>query len=156
MVQALWLGAAAVVGIAALVLLVLWITRQAQDGEVSVRIGDPTFRPGLAETMARFVDEQGPWLVPDVAGGDRDLVLQHLGEDPTSGWYAFAARPEGAPRDCVVEWQPDTQRFVDSCDATAYPPDGSGLPQFPVTVDDEGELEVVVVPSNVDPKPTGG
>lgn len=151
LVQALWLGTAGVVGIAAIALLVLWITGQARDGEVSLRIGDDTFRPGQAATMAEFIDEHGPWLVPDVAGGDRDLILQHLGDDPTTGWHAFAARPLEAPRSCSVEWQADEESFVDSCDGTVYPADGDGLPTFPVVVDDEGELEVVVVAANVSP-----
>lgn len=145
--QVLWLAAAGVVGLVAAVLLVLWITDQARQGEISLRIGDDTFRPGPAETLAELVEEEGPLLIPDVAGGDRDLILQHLGDDPLSGWYAFAARPPQARRDCVAEWQPDEEVFVDSCDGTTYPADGSGLPSFAVRIDD-GELEVVVVAGN--------
>jgi hypothetical protein len=146
--QALWLGLAAALGVAAMILLVVWVGGQARRGEVSVRIGDDTFRPGQAATIADFIADEGPWLVPDVAGGDRDLILQHLGDDPTSGWYAFAARPLQAPRDCLVQWQQATETFVDSCDGTVYPADGEGLPRFPVRIDD-GELEVIVTPANV-------
>lgn len=143
LVQVLWLLAAAVVGVAAMTFLVLWITDQAREGEIQVRIGDDTFRPGPAETIADFIAEDGPMLVPDVAGGDRDLILQHLGDDPLTGWHAFAARPLEASRDCVAEWQPEQRHFVDSCDGTTYPADGEGLPPYPVRIDD-GEVEVVV------------
>jgi hypothetical protein len=148
MVQVLWLAVAGILGVGAMALLVAWISDQAREGEISIRIGDDTFRPGSAENLAQFVAEDGPMLVPDVAGGDRDLILQHLGDDPSTGWHAFAARPLQASRDCVVEWQPDAEHFVDSCDGTVYPADGEGLPAFAVRVDDDGELEVVVVASN--------
>ena len=148
MVQLLWLALAGVLGVGAMILLVVWISDQARQGEVGIRIGDDTFRPGQADTLADFIAEEGPMLVPDVAGGDRDVILQHLGEDPRRGWHAFAARPPDASRDCVAEWQPDSTRFVDSCDGTVYPADGEGLPMFPVRVDTDGELEVVVVPTN--------
>ena len=148
--QALWLGLAAVLGVAAMAFLVVWISGQARRGEVTVRIGDDTFRPGQAEAMAEVIDEEGPLLVPDVAGGDRDLIVQHLGDDPATGWYAFAARPLAAPRNCVVQWQADQRVFVDSCDGASYPEDGAGLPQLPVRVLDDGELEIIVVPANAD------
>jgi hypothetical protein len=148
--QALWLGLAAALGVTAMALLVIWISAQAREGDIRVQIGDDTFRPGQAETIAGVIAEQGPWLIPDVAGGDRDVILQHLGEDPDQGWHAFAARPVAAPRDCVAEWQPEAEVFVDSCDGTTYPADGAGLPAVPVRVLDDGELEVIVVPANVE------
>lgn len=148
MLQLMWLAVAGVIGVGAMILSVVWISDQAREGEIGIRIGDDTFRPGQADTIAEFIAEEGPMLVPDVAGGDRDLILQHLGDDPEEGWHAFAARPPDASRDCVAEWQPDTARFVDSCDGTTYPADGEGLPSFPVRVDEDGELEVVVVPGD--------
>jgi hypothetical protein len=148
MVQVLWLASAAVLGVIAMVALVVWISEQAREGEISVRIGDDTFRAGPAEALAPTIAAEGPLLFSDVAGGDRDLLLQHLGDDPADGWHAFAARPLQAPRDCIVEWQADDARFVDSCDGTQYPADGAGLPPFPVRVDDDGQVEVVVVAGN--------
>jgi hypothetical protein len=130
-----------------MVLLVLWVTDLARSGEVRVRIGDDTFRPGRAEVLAEVIAEKGPLLVADVAGGDRDLILQHLGPGPEQGWHAFAARPLDAPRDCFAQWDAGARHFVDSCDGTVYPADGAGLPSFPVRIND-GELEVVVVASN--------
>lgn len=122
----------------------------ANRGSVDVRLGDETFTGQKAERIADEIADRGPILYSDVAGGDRELVLQHLGDDAEEGWLAFAARPPGVPRQCFVQWQPDDEvfRLLDRdgdvngrCDGSTYPADGEGLPQYPVTVRD-GRLDV--------------
>jgi hypothetical protein len=71
-----------------------------------------------------------------VAGGDRDVYLQHLGTDEDRGWVAFDTRPPGASRDCAVRWVPEDEAFEDPCTGDRYPPNGEGLRQYPVTIDD--------------------
>ena len=47
----------------------------------------------------------------------------------------------GTTEACLVQWDTDAQEFRD-CEGTAYPVDGRGLPQYPVRVDDDGDLFV--------------
>lgn len=120
-------------------------------GQVDVRLGDDTFAGLQADEMAADIAERGPFLVADASpGGDRDLVIQHLGADDELGWSAIAARPPEVPRNCAIRWQADDGVFrlldengevSDECDGTEYPPDGGDLETFPVTVED-GKLDV--------------
>jgi hypothetical protein len=123
----------------------------ANRGTVDVRLGSETFAEQDAEDAAERVAEEGPILYADTAGGDRDIVLQHLGDDPEDGWIALAARPPGVSRECTIQWDPEAQvfRLLDSseevggdCDGREFPADGAGLPTYPVTVDADGNLDV--------------
>ena len=103
--------------------------------------GDPVFDAGRTDSQAPAIARDGPILLGDVAGGDRDVYLQHLGANEERGWSAFDTRPPGASRDCAVRWAPDAGSFEDPCTGDRYPPDGKGLRQYRVTVDD-GRLTV--------------
>lgn len=112
------------------------------SGNIEVRLGDDTFRSLDAEAMAEEIADNGPILFPDVAGGTRDIFLQHLGTDPESGWTAFEARRAGSDRTCNVVWNATSRQFDDPCDATiSYPADGSGLASIAVYVED-GDLVI--------------
>jgi hypothetical protein len=142
--------AVSIVGIALAVVAAFAIAVLANRGSVEVRLGDDTFAGQDAEAAADRIAEGGPILYPDAGGGDRDIYLQHEGDDPDRGWLAFAARPPGAPRECTLRWEggDDVFRLLDpdgqesgACDGQEFPPDGSGLTQYPVTVRD-GKLDV--------------
>jgi hypothetical protein len=142
--QALLVGLGAVMTLGTILFLVL-TTDQLLGGRSSVVVddGDAVFRPGTAEDLAAFIADTGePLPFPDLAGGDRDIWLNHVGPGTDEGWHAFGFRPLAAPRDCVAEWQAGDGHFVDSCDGTVYPPDGQGLPQFPVSIGADGELSI--------------
>lgn len=130
-VLGLTLGIAAVLG-----LFVVAIPSLTEEGKVQVQVGDDRFQAGPAEARAASIDRDGPILFSDVAGGQRDIYLQHLGDDPTQGWLAFDARRPEQPRDCTVVWIVDDQVFEDSCDGTIVPADGEGLAQYPAEVDE--------------------
>ncbi len=130
------------VAVAALLFLVSRVTDLAERGDVAINIGDPTFEAGNVDRLADDLAAQGPLLIPDVAGGDRDIILNHVGDDERDGWYAFGVRLVDQPRDCFVSWEPDQEAFVDNCEGTTYPADGEGLPQYPVTIDADGNLSV--------------
>ncbi|HET6663941.1 MAG TPA: hypothetical protein VFG94_06770 [Acidimicrobiales bacterium] len=123
----------------------------ANRGTVDVRLGSDTFAEHDAEDAARDIAENGPILYPDTAGGDRDIYLQHFGDDPEEGWIAFAARPPGVSRACTLQWDGNDEvfRLLDSsrkvsgeCDGREFPADGEGLPTYPVTVDADGNIDV--------------
>jgi hypothetical protein len=138
-------GVVVAIGVAAALALL------ANRGTVDVRLGSDTFAEHDAEDAARDIAENGPILYPDTAGGDRDIYLQHFGDDPDEGWIAFAARPPGVSRACTLQWRADDEvfRLVDSagkvssqCDGREFPADGEGLPTYPVTVDTDGNLDI--------------
>lgn len=149
--QALLVGLGALMGVLSILFIVTQMDRLLGSvGSVDISVGDGIYRPGNAEDLGPAIDEQGPLLLPDLAGGDDDFFIQHLGDDPTDGWSAIAVRPQAASRDCFVQWQAEERTFVDNCDGTVYPGDGTGLPHYPVTVNDDGDLLVdlkVVIPA---------
>lgn len=103
---------------------------------VEVRLGDDRFDAGDVGRISAEIDDRGPILYPDLVGRTRPIFVNHLGDEPDEGWVAFDA-VAGTDRDCVLEWQPDADEFVDPCTGTTYPPDGEGLPQYPAEVDDD-------------------
>ncbi|HUW02489.1 MAG TPA: hypothetical protein VMW08_09085 [Acidimicrobiales bacterium] len=109
----------------------------ANRGDVEVRLGDDLFDAGQVESISGPIDETGiPLIFPDAAFGGRPIHVQHLGDDPQTGWLAFSAfDPNDA--ECIVEWVPAQALFVNQCDPSlTYPPDGTGLRQYPTTVTD--------------------
>lgn len=127
-------GVAATVVAALLVAGVLWGLR---TGRVEGRaLQSERFDAGPADQRAASVAADGPLLLPDPTGGSTDIVLNHLGDDPGTGWVAFVARVPGSPRSCTVRWIGSAGRFEDPCTGIRYPADGTGLPRLEVTVVD--------------------
>ncbi|HMJ75289.1 MAG TPA: hypothetical protein VK507_04920 [Iamia sp.] len=132
----------------AVVLVVLYgasVLTSKQDS-FEVGLGSQTFEGGSAEALADEIDDDGPILYADIgdtgSGDKRDIILQHLGDDPDEGWYAFRAQPPGEDRDCTWTWQPDEELFRARCDEDlTAPADGEGLEAYPVEVED-GKLDV--------------
>jgi len=113
---------------------VLAVVAANDSGSIEVNLGDDTFAEIDAVLGAELIDEQGPLIFPDPAGGTRPLLLQHLGNDPDREWHAIVAIAPGSEA-CVVEWRPDDARFRD-CEGTTYPADGTGLTRYVTTVED--------------------
>jgi hypothetical protein len=148
--RALAVGTAAV----ALVMGALFVVSVvlADRTSTELRIGDQTFQGGKAERLAAEIADRGPIFYGDVSGErSRDLILQHLGDDPDTGWYAFRAQPPDKPRTCTWQWQEDEERFRARCDRSlTAPADGRGLERYPVRVVD-GRIDVDL---NADDRPT--
>ncbi|MEZ5376340.1 MAG: hypothetical protein R2733_07455 [Acidimicrobiales bacterium] len=141
--QLLMLAAATVLGLVAMVWLFTQVGGTGSNANVQVSIGDDVFLAGNVDRLADDIAKlETPLLLGDVSGGDRDIFLQHIGDDDRAGWYAFAVRPLAATRDCFVEWQPDDETFVDNCDGTVYPSTGEGLPPYPIDIDEDGFLTI--------------
>src|SRR5689334_20153501 len=99
-----------VLGLVLVILLfVLAIPSLTESGTVTPNLGVDTFNTGSAESRSKSIARDGPFLYSDVAGRDRDIYIQHLGDDPATGWLAFDARQVGQPRECSLEWQADEQ-----------------------------------------------
>ena len=141
--SAIVVGLSGVVVAAVIAAMVIWAA--GSSGDVTVQLGDTDFDAGSAERLSEEIADNGPWLVPDVAGGGRDIIVNHLGDDPEAGWYAFDARPAGETRDCFFSWDDDDEVFVlitiqddvECGPGTALATgEGEGVTIYPVSVDD--------------------
>lgn len=97
--------------------------RLADSGGVDVRLGDAEFSAGSAESRSDDIAEGGPLLFAD-PNSDRDIFVQHLGEDTNRGWLVFETRWPGSPSSCSLKWEVASRQFV--------PPDSEecrGLPR---------------------------
>lgn len=140
--------------VGAIALVAFALPRLTEQGKVEVKLGDDRFSLGLAATKAPSIAQDGPALFSDVGGGNRDIFVQHLGDDPNSGWYAFDARRPDQTRDCSYEWDKREQQFTNPCDGSTIPPDGAGLRQYVVVVDKDGRVQVDL--RSAQPPPGGG
>ena len=138
-----------VVAVVALVIAVAlgYALLQVATGGDSPVVGSNNgrFVVGEAESLSEQIDRDGPINLSDVSGRgqQRPVILNHLGDDPESGWHAFEARPSDI-EDCFVAWIPDEEVFGAECAARTYPPDGDGLEQIPVEIDEDGTLILVL------------
>jgi hypothetical protein len=88
----------------------------SRDGtETSERLMPTTLPIGSAQSTADLVREDGPILLPGLATttGERTLVLDHEGDDPTRGWRVYYAFPADGDASCAVEQVIGTREFVD-------------------------------------------
>ncbi len=110
-------GAAAI----ALILLATWGVAALMAGgnaELTERLAPSTFRVGEVEDVADEIDEDGPLLLAGLdTSGERTLVLDHAGGDPTRGWRAFWAYPADRDSSCAVVQSEGTGRSPTARDA---------------------------------------
>jgi hypothetical protein len=142
-----------------LLLGVIWLA--GSGGDVEVQLGDTDFDAGQIWRISEEINDRGPILYSDVAGRSRDIILQHLGADPETGWLAFAARPLGEPRDCFFQWSTDAARFdligaTDDAECGDVTMDAEGtlstgdtIVSYPITIDDKNNVRVDI---NYDPE----
>jgi hypothetical protein len=111
-------------GLAFLVVLALvtwgiaaWIARGGAD--VTDQFAPTRFQVSTVETAAEIVEREGPIIFPglNTTTGERTLVLDHRGDDPTRGWSVYYAHPVDRP-DCPVEQVVGTREFTDCDGAT--------------------------------------
>jgi hypothetical protein len=108
-------GGIALIG---LILLATWGIAAfiaAGGAESTERLAPSTFRVGGVEAWAGTITEEGPLIFAglDTTRGERTIVLDHEGEDPTSGWRVYWAFPAGGDPSCAVEQVRGTREFVD-------------------------------------------
>ena len=111
------------------------LTIAANDPDVEVNLGDDEFELEDVEGAAERIAESGPDIFPDPTGGNRPILVNHLGGDVEEGWVAVLAIAPDTEA-CIVSWDADEDVFRD-CEGTAYPPDGEGLTAYPTRVEDD-------------------
>ena len=138
-----------------------------QGGDVELQLGDTDFDAGQIGRISEEIDDRGPILYSDVAGRSRDIILQHLGDDPEAGWFAFDARPIGEPRDCFFEWNgeffelvnapgTDTECADVTMDERGNLSTGELIITYPVTIDDGNNVRVDINANSEDDEDTEG
>jgi hypothetical protein len=137
--------AIAALAIGLIAMVAVFVALAASRGDVEINLGDDRFNAGRAERLAKEIGDGGglPFLYPDLVGKDRNLFVQHLGDDPEKGWVAFGAFDPDDPS-CSVLIDRKDKTLVNGCDeSVTYPLGGEGLRQYPTTVED-GEIYVDV------------
>jgi hypothetical protein len=96
--------------------LASWISRGG--AETSTRLAPETLPVGAVERVAASIADRGPMLFPglDTTTGERTLILDHEGDDPTRGWRVYLAYPATADPSCGVTQVRGTSRFTDCND----------------------------------------
>ena len=124
-----------VVGLGLAAGLVWSVVNFASRNPEKANLGDPVFNVGSAKRLSKEIDERGPFLFQDPLslGRGRNVYIQHLGDDPDTGWSAIEARLPDSEA-CAVTWVIDKDTFVD-CRGDRHPPDGEGLVTYPGTVE---------------------
>ncbi len=71
--------------------------------EVTDRLAPSRIEIGSVQNASQSIAEDGPIILPGLSTttGERTLVLDHQGDDPTRGWRIYYAYPVGQP-DCPV------------------------------------------------------
>jgi hypothetical protein len=112
---------------------VLALSTDSQD--VDINLGDDEFELENLEGAAERIEESGPDIFPDLVGGNRPILVNHVGDDVDTGWVAVLAIAPGSEA-CIVNWDADDGVFRD-CEGETYPPDGEGLDQLETRVEDD-------------------
>ena len=140
--NALLIGFTAVV-VAGLLFAMVWLA--SSQGDTEIVLGDRDFDAGRIGAISAEIQDRGPILYSDVgSGGQRDIIVTHIGTDPEQGWLAFAARRAGDPRDCFFAWDADAQMFFlttasgsrTTCDEATVDASGTGLLHYEVEIRD--------------------
>ena len=135
----------------AVVLFAFAVPAITSKNQTVSQAGGAILDEGSAKDRARDIAKSGPILVPDQAGGQRDIYIQHLGTSPDSGWLAFDARRAGQTRRCTLVWSKDDQVFHDPCNGGTIAPDGAGLVHYRIVVDKDGDLVIDLNPNDESP-----
>ena len=87
---------------------------------------------GSTSFVAAVIDDDGPIILRDLLGNDRNIVVDHTGADVDFGWAIYQAYPADRDGTCAIKLIKKTRTFED-CDGRtlqvsdlATPPEGVG------------------------------
>jgi hypothetical protein len=114
----------------ALILLATWGVAAVVRHNPSEQLAPSTFRVGNVERIAEEIAEKGPLLFPglNTTTGERTLIVDHEGEDPTREWHTYWAYPADRDSSCAVTQEEQTRRFTD-CDGRILDVDDLARPE---------------------------
>lgn len=115
--------------------LLFLVVRFASRNPEQVSLGPRVFRVGSTTRLAREVEQRGPFLFKDPLNREREVYIQHLGQDPNAGWSGIRAYASRETIECLLRWERDRRRFVDPCTSQSFPADGAGLTIYPALVE---------------------
>lgn len=87
---------------------------------------------GSTAFVAGVIDRDGPIILQDLLGDDRNIVVDHTGADVDFGWAVYLAHPADRDSSCAIELIKKTRTFTDCEERTiqvadlAIPPSGVG------------------------------
>ena len=123
--------------------LLFAIVKLSGSGEIQFKLGDDVFEVGDAKTFAERIQKDQSPIPFSSLSGNRPIYVQHVGDDSALGWFAIDARSPSNPVNCGLDWNIETQVFIDGCDETSiFPPTGEGLTRYRVTISDFGIIEI--------------
>ncbi|MFM8266402.1 MAG: hypothetical protein ACKOA2_00035 [Ilumatobacteraceae bacterium] len=92
----------------------------------------PTYQElGRVDTISEVIADDGPIVLADLIGDDRNIVLDHTGPDPALGWAIYLAHPADRTAACPVEVVRGTRGFTD-CDGRTLDVSELALPPLGV------------------------
>jgi hypothetical protein len=130
--------AIAAVAIVLIAVVAVFVAVAVSRDDVELNLGDERFNAGQTDRLSKEIDDGGglPFLYPDLVGRDRNLFVQHLGDEQDEGWVAFGAFDPDDPS-CAVLIDREAKVLVNACDeSVTFPLSGKGLRQYPVSVED--------------------
>jgi hypothetical protein len=101
-----------------LIFLVTWIAAVLISGggaETTSRLAPPVFPMGSVQARADSIAEDGPIVLADLhtTRGDRSLVVDHEGDNATTGWKLYWGYPADRDATCPVTQVRGTATFTD-------------------------------------------
>lgn len=98
--------------------------------DTTERLAPSVQEMGSTAFVAALIDRDGPIILRDLLGNDRNVVVDHTGADVDFGWAIYLAHPADREGDCTIELIRNTRTFLDCAGRTlqvsdlALPPAG--------------------------------
>lgn len=109
--------------------LLLWgvaAVASRNSGDTTANLAPAFQEMGNADFVANLIADDGPIILQDLVGDDRNIVLDHT---PATGFQIYLAHPADRTSACTIEVIRGTRQFTDCEDRTLNPTDLALPPQ---------------------------